>query len=196
MKLKPLNRSFFARSTPQVAGDLLGKYVVRILDKSTLVGKIVETESYTSEEPACHAFRGKTARTCALFEEVGRAYIYFIYGNYFCLNVVARESGVKAGGVLIRALEPIQGIEIMQKLRPHARGYDITNGPGKLAQAFAIDRSLYSCDVTHKGPLYIAQAVPQNESFVIKEAIRIGISKATDLLHRFYIVGSPWISKK
>lgn len=194
MILTPLPRSFFLRPTPEVAQELLGKYLVRMINDKRLVGKIVETESYTSEDPACHAFKGKTERTYALFEQVGRAYVYFVYGNHHCFNAVAREK-TEAGGVLIRAVEPVEGIAVMKEHRGGITGYNMTNGPGKLAQAFAIDNSLYSYDLTREGALYLAECAGIKEHFIIKETTRIGISKAQDLLHRFYIVGSPWVSK-
>ncbi|MGC2310487.1 MAG: DNA-3-methyladenine glycosylase [Candidatus Babeliaceae bacterium] len=196
MKIKPLPRSFFSRPTQKVAQELLGKYIVRNLQGTELIGKIVETEAYTSDDPACHAFRGKTARTQALFGQVGHAYIYFIYGNHFCLNVVARKN-IPAGGVLIRAVEPIAGIEVMQKLRPRIVGYNLTNGPGKLGKAFGIDRSLYGRDVTKKDDFYLGSAIDlPEEKLQIKATARIGISCGKELLWRFYIVDSPWISHK
>jgi DNA-3-methyladenine glycosylase len=197
MNIKPLARSFFSRPTEQVAQDLLGKYIVRLFQGTLLIGKIVETESYTNEDPACHAFRGKTLRTRALFEQVGHAYIYFVYGNHFCLNAVARETAL-AGGVLIRAVEPIAGIEVMKNLRGNpSNEYNLTNGPGKLAEAFAIDNSLYGHDLTRVSDFYFGtDGQEQPEKIVIKATKRIGISQAQDILWRFYIQGNPWISKK
>lgn len=190
-----LPRSFFARATPRVARDLLGKKLIRFINGHILSGIIVETEAYEITDPACHAFRGKTIANRALFETVGHAYIYFIYGNHFCLNVVARANVCKAGGVLIRALEPVAGIEIMEQFRGTNTIKNLTNGPGKLAQAMHITKELYGVDVTHKGPLYIVEDATAF-SFSISTTGRIGISKAQALQWRFYIKNNPHVSKQ
>ena len=132
-----LGREFYARSVHDVARDLVG-CVVR---HGETAGRIVETESYHMEEPACHAYAGVTARTRTLFGEPGRAYVYFSYGIHSLLNAVAEEEGVGAA-VLIRALEPVAGIEVMRERRGVARDEDLCNGPGKLTQALAIGLSL------------------------------------------------------
>ncbi len=194
--MKIIPRSFYMRATPEVARDLLGKKVVRVInDTIILSGIIVETEAYEINDPACHAFRGQTTANRALFETVGHAYIYFIYGNHFCLNVVAREDVCKAGGVLIRALEPVDGIEIMKQFRPTTSIKNLTNGPGKLAQALHITKELYGVDVTHKGPLYIVSDESYTP-FSIISGERIGISKGQEVPWRFYIKDNPFVSRR
>lgn len=152
----PLPRSFFARSTPVVAADLLGRLLVRVLpDGTRLCGRIVETEAYGgAEDLASHAARGPTPRAAIMFGEPGRAYIYFIYGMYFCCNVVTEAAGT-AGAVLLRALEMVSA---SPQTPHHACGP--TDGPGKLCRALHIDRGLGGQDLTSTGPLYLAAGQP------------------------------------
>lgn len=177
-----LSRSFYERDTVQVAQELLGNYLVRIRDNTASIGMIVETEAYQIDDPACHAFKGKTPRTEPLFGPVGHAYIYFIYGTHFCLNVVAKPASLPAGGVLIRALEPVTNISCP------------TNGPGKLTKALGITCKDRNIDLTTKGNLFIAQgiAVPSCEC---SATARIGISTGQDRLWRFFITNNKWVSK-
>ena len=189
-----VNRDFYARDTEIVAQDLLGKILVREMRGIILSGYIVETEAYTGDDPACHAFKGKTPRTAPLFGEVGHAYIYFIYGNHFCLNIVARNAAVKSGGVLIRALEPLEGIEYMKERRRVDNLYNLTNGPGKVTQAMAITKNERGIDVTQSSSLYILSR-PAIDPRNIKSGPRIGISKATEKKWRFWIAHNPWVSK-
>lgn len=180
-----LDRQFYARDTLQVAQDLLGKKLVRILpDGTRLSGIIIETEAYTNEDPACHAYRGKSERNAALFGPVGHAYVYFIYGNHFCLNTVARDSKTLAGGVLIRAIAPVDGLEQMKKYRTIKSIAELTNGPGKLTQALAIDRAFNHHDITQQGQLFIMYGVEVNPKD-IKKTPRIGISAGQEKLWRF-----------
>lgn len=189
-----LPKSFYARSTTQVAQDLLGKKLVRILDNGTILsGIITETEAYQSDEPACHAHKGCTARTAPLFGPVGHTYIYFIYGNYFCLNIVAKK-GVIAGGVLIRAVEPVEGIQFMQHARKTTEIKNLTTGPGKLTQAFNITKNEQGIDVTQQGSLYVTRV--DVGPFKIGASPRIGISKALDKHWRFYIKNNRYVSKR
>lgn len=183
---KILPRSFYELNTVIVAQKLLGKKIIRQIDDTILSGYIIETEAYTFDDPACHAYRGKTEANKALFGQVGHAYIYFIYGNHYCLNLVAKDSSQYAGGVLIRALQPIDGIEIMKKLRNKENIKDLTNGPGKLAQALNITKKLYGVDVTKNGPIYLTEGIKINNQEIISSG-RIGISKAQEKLWRFYI---------
>lgn len=182
---RPLPRTFYERDTLIVAKELLGCYLVRKIDNNYLIGKIVETECYRAhDDPACHAFKGKTPRTESLFGQPGHAYVYFIYGNHYCFNAVAHEQNF-AGGVLIRALEPLYGIEYMQHLRPHVASKNLTNGPGKLAQALAINKQLYGIDLTYPNKLYItAGEIISPES--IASSSRIGLSKGVDYQWRFF----------
>jgi DNA-3-methyladenine glycosylase len=194
----PLPRSFFARSPRRVAHDLLGKVLIRSGEK-ILSARIVEVEAYLGKNDlAAHSAVGKTPRNSVLFGPPGYAYVYFIYGNHYCLNVSCEPEG-KAGGVLFRALEPITGIEEMAK----ARGVDIhgprdllklTSGPGRLAEAFHITRSNDNGrDLTSPDSgLWIA-----NDGFRIPRVLvtpRIGITKAADHPLRYLIAGNPFVS--
>jgi len=181
-----LPRSFYQRDTLKVAHDLIGKILIREVNGNILSGMIIETEAYKEGDPACHAFRGKTERNKSLFEEVGHSYVYFTYGNHYCLNAVSREKNSSCGGVLIRAIEPIEGINIMIKNRKIKKIETLTNGPGKLTQALQIDRGQNGIDLTKKGELYICEG----KKVVSKDIIatpRIGISKATENLWRFIL---------
>jgi DNA-3-methyladenine glycosylase len=181
-----LPRSFYQRDTVLVAQELLGKVLVREVDGKILSGIITETESYCCHEPASHSHRGKSESNKAMFNEVGHAYIYFIYGNYFCFNVVAKENKEYGAGVLIRAIKPLIGIEHMIKNRKIKDLNNLTNGPGKLTLALDINKNLYGIDLTKKGPLYITEGIDVDKK-EITATPRVGISKATDKLWRFYI---------
>lgn len=193
MKIVP--RSFYNRDTVEVAQDLLGKIVIRAYQNQIISGRIVETEAYRIDDPASHSYRGPTQANRAMFGPVGHAYIYFIYGNHYCLNAVARDENHEAGGVLIRALEPIEGVELMQKFRQRTDIHNLTNGPGKLAQALHITKALYGVDLTKKGELYILDA-PEIIASQFCAVPRVGISKAIDVPWRFYICGNPFVSRK
>jgi DNA-3-methyladenine glycosylase len=176
---------------------LLGCEIHRTIDSGEiLVAKIVETESYHQEDPASHTFSGKSERNQAMFGAAGHAYIYFTYGVHWCFNVTAGPTGYGAG-VLIRAVEPLTGLETMRELRysnySSRKHADLTNGPAKLTQALAIDKKLYGHDLT-KPPLQIFEA--ENRNFKVVETTRIGISRAVDEIARFYIKDTPFISKK
>jgi DNA-3-methyladenine glycosylase len=189
-----LSRSFFNRDTSLVAQELLGAYLIRRQGEKYIVGRIVETEAYTSNDPACHAHKGKTDRNSSLFGPVGHAYVYMSYGIHYCLNIVAHNEDVEAGGVLIRALEPVQGIDTMRLQRGYVTDRELTNGPGKLAQACMIDRRFDGYDIIEGDALSIARddAAPQH---VWQAGPRIGISKAQDIKWRFYMVGNAWVSR-
>jgi DNA-3-methyladenine glycosylase len=194
--MKILKRAFYQRDTALVAQELLGKIIVRVVDGTTILkGRIVETEAYMGiYDEASHAFGGKRIRNAPLFGPVGHAYVYFTYGMHFCLNFVSRAQGIPAGGVLIRAVEPIQGIEYMQHKRHMHKLEMLANGPGKLTQAFSIDRACNGIDVTRKGALFVIDA-PEAPKHAIAVTPRIGISKAADQLLRFYIKGNRFISR-
>ena len=190
--MKQLPRGFYARPTSVVARDLLGKVLTRRTGSGILTGRIVETEAYTSDDPASHAFRGRTDRNRALFGEVGRAYIYQTHGLIFCLNVVAKK-GKPAGGVLIRAVEPIEGIASMRRARKQAGSRRLASGPGNLTRAMKIDMRLYGMDLTKTGPLFIAddgEAKPK-----VRRTVRIGVTAARDKRWRFVVAGSPFITR-
>jgi len=196
--MTPLSRSFYQRHPADVAPDLLGKILVRRIGNTCLQGRIVEVEAYSSDDPASHTFRGMTPRNKAMFGEAGHAYIYFIHGMHYCINVVAR-SDTPAGGVLIRALEPLVGIATMQQLRGRERLQDLASGPAKLTQAMGIDKALYGTDMTKRGPLFICDAVGSDimdgAGKVIKATPRIGISRAVDVPWRFTLADSNFCSR-
>ena len=187
----PLKRSFYLRPTVEVARALLGKIIVH----GATAGRIVETEAYLGEgDLAAHAASGLTARNRVIFGPAGHAYVYFIYGMYDCLNIVAEPAGV-AGCVLIRALEPLEAIETMRERRPAARRMeDLANGPGKLTRALAITLRHNGCDVT-RGPILVC-AARRGENFDIGVSPRIGITKSADLPLRFFVMGSPFVSRR
>lgn len=191
---KPLARAFYERDTLIVARELLGKYIVRQIQDQLMVGKIVETECYRAhDDPACHGFKGVTPRTKSLFGPAGHAYIYFIYGNHYCFNAVSHEQNF-AGGVLIRAIEPVAGIEFMHHYRPNIHGKQLTNGPGKLAQALQIDRQLYGADLTYPGSLYITPGEIIADKDIVATS-RVGLSIGLEKEWRFYIKNNIFVSK-
>jgi DNA-3-methyladenine glycosylase len=193
--VRPIERSFFDRDTATVAQDLLGKQIVHTLAGHTRAGIIVETESYEGTDPACHACHGLTRRNSALFGPVGHAYIYFIYGNHYCLNIVAKDRHSKAGGVLVRAIEPTLGINKMLQARRRTTGYALTNGPGKLTQALGITLDYNHADLTSiANNLYIAEG-RRIEQPDIAVTTRIGLSVSQDLPLRFYIKHNRWVSR-
>jgi len=187
-----LNRLFYSRNTEDVAKDLLGKILVHKVKEGTFKGKIVETEAYFgNKDPASHACRKKTKRNFLMFEIPGKAYVYFCYGNHWLFNIVAKENE-KPGAVLIRALEPLDGIELMKKRRKTNEIKNLTNGPGKLTNAFMINKDQNGLDLT-KSNLFLENS---NEKFEIVKAKRIGISKGKEKLLRFYIKDNEFVSRK
>lgn len=187
-----LPADFYARKTDTVASELLGKLLVRNEGRCKLVGKIVETEAYFGfDDPASHASRGITPRSRIMYEAPGHAYIYLNYGVHWLLNFVTETSG-HPGAVLIRAIEPLKGIEKMSARRHVVSPYDLTNGPGKLTQALGIDKSLNGHDLT-KRPLRVAQG--NDHSMDVVCAPRIGISVAQDRLLRYYVRDNLFVSK-
>ena len=180
-----LPREFYARDTVTVAKGLLGKKLVRKIGNRKISGIITETEAYRhKDDPASHAFRKKTERNSAMFEEVGRAYVYFTYGMYFCFNVVARNSKAEAGAVLIRAIQPEKGVEVMKKNRKKDELKNLTDGPAKLAQALDINKKQYGVDLTCNSELFITEGITKRK---IISSPRIGISTATENLWNFKI---------
>lgn len=185
-----LRREFYDRPTTEVARDLLGKVLVH----GPTAGIIVETEAYLGgDDLASHSARGITDRTRVIFGPPGHAYVYFIYGMYECLNIVAEPVG-KAGCVLVRALEPVAGIEIMQRRRPAARKLeDLASGPGKLTLAMAITRAHYGLDMT-RGALVVREPV-EARRVEIEVTPRIGIRDCADWPLRFVVKGNRFVSK-
>ncbi len=192
----PLSREFFSRKTEEVSRDLLGKNLVRRTETGVLVARIVEVEAYLGEhDPAAHASFGNTERTRVLYGEPGHAYIFRIHGLH-CLNAVA-EPLASPGCVLIRAAEPLEGLEIMRgnRKKKEVKDVEIANGPGKLCQALNIDMSLYGVDLTAtNSPLSICEG-NNIQLFEIEVGKRIGITKAPDWELRFSIKNNIFVSK-
>jgi DNA-3-methyladenine glycosylase len=186
-----LKRDFYSRPTIEVARDLLGKVLVH----GPTAGMIVETEAYLGgDDLASHSARGLTDRTRVLFGPPGHAYVYFIYGMYECLNIVTEPDG-KAGCVLIRALEPVAGIDLMQRRRPAARKpEDLASGPGKLTLAMCITRAQYGADMTRGSLVVRAPAAPH--AIEIQTTPRIGITQCADWPLRFVVRGNQYVSKR
>ncbi len=193
----PLPREFYERDTLTVAPSLLGQYIVRRLGEQVLAGRIVEVEAYVGfHDQASHASRGKTSRNALMFGPAGYAYIYFIYGMYHCLNVVTEHSEYPAA-ILIRALEPVAGIEEMRSLRGGVPDQQIASGPGKLCQALKIDRTLNGIDLTQPGALFVAagEVMPLGK---ICSSSRVGVrgdEKALSAPWRFFVCHHPHLSK-
>ena len=181
---------FYNRDSIAVARELPGKVLVRRTAQGLCAGRIVETEAYLGKnDAASHAYRGRTKRNAALFGPPGRAYVYSVH-QVFCVNVVTEPEGT---AVLIRAIEPLAEIELMAERRGRVRGYDLTRGPGKLCQALAIDLQLDGWDLTRGSRLWIAEH-PDATGITISNSPRIGLSKAKDLLLRFFIAGNQYVS--
>jgi DNA-3-methyladenine glycosylase len=187
-----LKRTFFSRDPVIVARDLLGRILFYRTPEGLLAGRIVETEAYTGEaDPASHAYRGRTARNAVMFGTAGRAYVYFSYGMHYCLNVTADAPGV-AGAVLLRALEPLAGIEVMRGRGDHGPGTRLLSGPGKIGRGFGLGLSDNGRDFT-RGPLGLAAGTPVPDRDVAVSR-RIGISHAVELPYRFSVIGSRSVS--
>lgn len=186
--MTPLGRDFFARSALEVAPDLVGRLLVRA--DEGLVARIVEAEAYLVEDPACHAYRGRTPRTEPLWGPPGHAYVYLNYGIHWCLNVATGEDG-RAEGCLIRSAEPLAGHAVMVERRGGIRERDLLRGPGRLGQAFGLDGSWSGRDLCDGGPLHLAEDGVRPP---VVAGPRVGVSKAADLPWRFCVPGSVWVS--
>ena len=186
-----LDRAEVPIDTVQLARFLIGKMLVRVLTDGVAGGRIVETEAYGIGDPAGHAYRGITLRNRSLFLERGHAYVYLAYGTSFMLNVSSEASGLGAG-VLIRAIEPSDGITIMERNRGTKQARDLARGPGRLAAALQIDRRLDGIDLCQPGPLWLGS--DGRASGAIGRSKRIGITRATDSLLRFYVRGNRFVS--
>jgi DNA-3-methyladenine glycosylase len=186
-----LTRAELPTDTASMARDLIGKILVRELPEGAVSGRIVETEAYVVGDAAGHAFRGMTPRNRTLFLERGHAYVYRAYGVSWMLNVSSEAAGIGAG-VLIRALEPLEGVPIMQSNRGVERLRDLARGPGRLAAALRIDRQLDGLDLCREGPLWLAH--DGHEPGDIGESVRIGIVRDAQRILRFYLRNSPFVS--
>jgi DNA-3-methyladenine glycosylase len=203
-RVRPLPRSFYDRDPREVGPDLLGKVIVRRIGKKLRAGRIVEDEAYLgAEDPAAHAYAGKTARNAVLFGLPGHAYVYLIYGNHYCLNVSCMPPG-DAGCILIRALEPLDGLREMARARgvqldknvSPAKLRMLTSGPGRLCQAMAITRPKHNnADVTSRdSELWIGADGFRPEA--VRSTTRIGITKAAEHALRYVIAGNEFVSGK
>jgi DNA-3-methyladenine glycosylase len=221
-RLSPLPRSFYLRDPRTVARELLGKLLISRVQRTEeetelLAGRIVEAEAYLgTDDPGAHSYRGPTARNAVLFGPPGHAYVYFIYGNHYCMNVSCEPAG-RAGCVLLRALEPVCGIESMAELRGlaaapgvAASGKDakaeqlslvqlrrLTSGPGRLANALGITRPRHNgCDLCARSSgLYIA-APPHASAEAVSTTTRINVTRAPHEEYRFLLTGNPFVSAK
>jgi len=196
----PLPRAFYEPSAKNVASKLLGHWLVRNMPTGPAGGVIVETEAYLCNDPACPGAPGPTLRNKVMFGGPGHGYVYLIYGYHFCVNAVCRPAGV-AEAVLIRAIEATFGEEFMRHERPVSRDRDLTNGPAKLCEALGIDRGLDGVDICDStSTLFIAenpdaQKVRRSKGPIVTTT-RVGITKAAALPLRFYLDGSPFVSRR
>lgn len=186
-------REFYAKPTVHVAKNLLGQILYHYTPEGMVSGKIIETEAYLQNDPACHASRGMTKRNEAMFGSPGLAYVYLIYGIYACFNIVTFKEGV-GEAVLIRALEPLEGVALMQKNRQKEKLKDLCSGPAKLVQALGIGLEHNKQDLI-KGFLGIKKREKIKEEDIITTT-RIGIKLGADLPLRFYLKNNEFVSKK
>ena len=189
--LQRLSRRALPRDTVALARFLIGKTLVHEMDGVRLSGRIVETEAYLVGDAASHAFRGETRRNRAMFLNRGYAYVYIAYGCWPVLNVASEEKGVGAA-VLLRALEPLEGLEAMRGRRDKARDIDLARGPGRLAGAMRVSRAHDGIDLCGSDPLFLAMA--ERRPATIVTATRIGITKDADRPLRFFERGNPFVS--
>jgi len=189
--VRRLSRASLPVDTTELARYLIGKIIVRKIGRDRISGRIVETEAYPPGDSSGHAYRGETASNHSLFLGTGFAYVYFIYGTSYMLNVTAEEPGV-GSGVLLRALEPLKGINLMELHRNTDRLMDLARGPGRLAVALQIDRRLDGVDLCADGPLWLGTG--PRETANIGTSVRIGITREAGQLRRFFEVGNPFVS--
>ncbi len=197
-----INQEFYLRNTIKVAKDLLGKYFIRKYKGKLLVGKIVETEAYLQNDNASHSFRGKTKRNEVMFCEGGHLYVYFTYGMHFCCNVVTEEEG-KGCAVLIRAVEPVENIELMKthrKIDTSKNIYNLTNGPAKVCKAFDLGREENGTDLCGKdiwiGSVKLSAPGSSLSANRVLASTRVGITNGSEHKWRFYIKENRWVSRK
>ena len=221
--MKPLNQKFFMRETTRVAEDLLGCFLVRKINRQTLIGQVVETEAYLGlKDPSCHSFRGRrTERTKTMYLPGAYSYVYFTYGMHYCFNVVT-QTQKEPTAVLIRALQPLQGVSEMQKNRKKTKLTELCSGPGKLCQALHITKALNAKNLSQEGEIFISKDTlnfsdietdhqleePLLESFTKKSVLdsqdietdsRVGLPLYEDSSYwflRFYIKNNPFVSLK
>ncbi|HKY62138.1 MAG TPA: DNA-3-methyladenine glycosylase [bacterium] len=196
----PLPRAFYAQPTLLLARELLGTYLIHESPQGLCAGRIVETEAYLHDDPACHAYRGMTPRTRVMFGPPGFSYVYFIYGMYWCFNVTAAPKGV-GEAVLVRALEPVEGLDLMKRRREiggkKLKDWELCNGPGKLTIAMGIGPEMNGIDLEKK-PLYLlppGSYRPKARNQEIEVTTRIGIRKAEHQPYRFAFKENPFVSR-
>ncbi len=189
--VRRLSRASLPVDAAELARYLIGKTIVRKIGRNRISGRIVETEAYPPGDSSGHGYRGQTARNQSLFLGAGFAYVYFIYGTSYMLNVTAEEPGI-GSGVLLRALEPLEGINHMERRRQTDKLMDLTRGPGRLAAALQIDKRLDGVDLCADGPLWLGTAV--RKTVHIGTSVRIGITREAGRLLRFFEVGNPFVS--
>lgn len=190
-KVRRLSRAGLPSETAELARYLVGKTIVRKVGRNRISGRIVETEAYPPGDQSGHAYRGRTTRNQSLFFGSGFAYVYFVYGTSFMLNVTSEEPGIGAG-VLLRAIEPLEGIKVMKRLRKTDKVRDLARGPGRLAAALGIDKRLDGVDLCADGPLWLG--TPVRDTGLIRTAVRIGITREMHRPLRFFEAGNPFVS--
>ena len=200
IEFEPLERSFYEPGAATVAVDLLGHWLMHRTPEGVAGGVIVETEAYVIDDPASHFYNGVTPRNRVIWGEPGYSYVYFIYGMHYCFNTVCHPAG-SAEAVLVRAIEPTFGLDIMQSRRGTVQPRNLTNGPAKLCAALSIDGSGDGIDLcAMDSQLMVARnpqlAVTLAELGPVVTTTRIGITKAADLPLRFYLAGSLYVSRR
>ena len=189
-----LPRSFYARPSPEVAPDLLGRILVRRLpDGRRLWARIVETEAYQEGDPASHSYRGRTRRTEVMFGRPGHLYVYFTYGMHFCMNVVTGQDG-EGSAVLLRAAEPVEGLEDMARRRSAVDPRLLCSGPARLCEALGVARAENGMDLVRGGELWVLPGEPVPASRIGVTA-RVGIRDGMDRRWRFLVTGDPFASR-
>jgi DNA-3-methyladenine glycosylase len=187
----PVARKSLPLQAPELAHWLIGKRLIRVVGDEIMAGRIVETEAYLSNDPASHSFGGLTARNRSMFGPRGFAYVYRIYGMWWCFNVSAGAAG-EGAAVLVRALAPLDGMETMRRRRGQAMVRDLARGPGRLCQALGIDRTLDGTDLCRRGPLWLAPGAQHQPD--VGQSVRIGISRAAEAPLRFFERNTPFVS--
>jgi DNA-3-methyladenine glycosylase len=200
VNLRKLPRGFYLRPTLMVAGDLLGLFLVRKAGRHLLVGRIVEVEAYLGErDSASHAYRGRTKRNEAMFQKGGHLYVYFTYGMHFCCNVVTEGEG-RGRAVLLRAVEPVSGVDVMIRNRVGSRRHSpidirkLCSGPARLCQAFGIVREDNGSDLCGRR-IWVARESMTSENVMIGQSTRIGITRGREHKWRFFVRGNPSVSR-
>jgi len=191
LRIRRLRRAELPADAVELARYLIGKTLVRESRASRISGRIVEVEAYVPGDAAAHSFRGQTPANRSLFLERGHAYVYFTYGSSFMMNVSAETPGI-GGGVLIRAVEPLEGVKLMQRYRRTTNILELTRGPGRLASAMRIDKRLDGVDLCASGPIWLGAAV--KPAGKVGKSVRIGITREVHRLLRFYERGNPFVS--